>query len=223
MKPDALHIGEVAKLAGVNIQTLRYYERRGGLLPKPKRSASGYRIYPPETVALIRFIKRAQDLGFTLEEAEDLLRLQQVKGMRREKARSLAAEKIKSIDEKLSRLAAMRSAIGSLLDACACSEGGLTCPILEALSDQERSSTAPLSKGNKKMKTVSLSVEGMRCQSCVARVKTALTELAGVGDIDVDLGGKRVSVRLTNDGTTSTQLAETIRNLGYEVAGDNVH
>jgi len=69
-----LRTGEVAAQAGVNVQTLRYYERRG-LLKEPARRASGYREYPPDSIGLIRFIKRAQELGFTLTEIEDPLRL----------------------------------------------------------------------------------------------------------------------------------------------------
>jgi len=72
----ALRIGEVAGRAGVNVQTLRFYERRG-LLPEPPRRASGYREYAPESVRRVRFIKRAQELGFTLAEVEELLRLRE--------------------------------------------------------------------------------------------------------------------------------------------------
>ena len=67
-------ISEAAEQAGVNIQTLRYYERRG-LLPKAPRRASGYREFPDDAVRIVRFIKRAQDLGFSLDEVEELLRL----------------------------------------------------------------------------------------------------------------------------------------------------
>ena len=69
MEIETMRIGEVARQAGVNVQTLRYYERRG-LLREPARRSSGYREYPPHTVRLIRFIKRAQELGFTLAEIE---------------------------------------------------------------------------------------------------------------------------------------------------------
>jgi DNA-binding transcriptional MerR regulator len=66
-----MRAGELAAHAGVNIQTVRFYERRG-ILPKPSRTASGYRVYSAEALRLIRFIKRAQELGFTLDEIEDL-------------------------------------------------------------------------------------------------------------------------------------------------------
>ena len=71
---NGLRIGEVAARAGVNVQTLRFYERRG-LLQEPPRRPSGYREYPPESVRLIRFVKRAQQLGFSLDEVHELLQL----------------------------------------------------------------------------------------------------------------------------------------------------
>lgn len=134
MNGGGLRIGDVAKQAGVNVQTLRYYERRR-LLETPKRTASGYRAYPPETVRLIRFIKRAQDLGFTLNEVKDLLRLRDAKGRKRSAVRDLAAARMMDIDRKLAQLRAMHSALRGLVESCACSDDGLACPIIEALDD----------------------------------------------------------------------------------------
>lgn len=129
-----MRIGQVAAEAGVPIDTLRYYEKRG-LLDEPERRPSGYREYPPDTVRLIRFIKRAQDLGFTLEEIEALLRLRGAKGRSRAAARALAAAKVAAIDEKIRRLQAIREALGVLLKSCECARGEPECPILEALDD----------------------------------------------------------------------------------------
>jgi len=135
MAGDRLRIGEVAKQAGVSVQTIRYYERRR-FLEKPKRAASsGYRAYPPATVRLIRFIKRAQDLGFTLNEAKDLLRLREAKGRRRAAVRELAAVRMRDIGRKVAQLQAMHSALHGLVESCACSDDGLACPIIEALDD----------------------------------------------------------------------------------------
>ena len=135
-----LRIGDVAARAGVNPQTLRYYERRG-MLAEPKRSTSGYREYPSDTVRLIRFIKRAQELGFTLDEIEELIALRQTTPRRRAKVRELAAAKMRDIDEKLARLQAMRSALYTLVEDCACGAETLTCPILEALDDAQLEAT----------------------------------------------------------------------------------
>jgi MerR family transcriptional regulator, mercuric resistance operon regulatory protein len=128
-----LRIGEVATQAGVNIQTLRYYERRG-LLEEPERRPSGYRTYPPEAVRVVRFIKKSQDLGFTLQEVEELLRLRE--GSRsRANVRALALDKIRDIDEKTRRLRAIRKALSILVDSCSCRGERMECPILEALED----------------------------------------------------------------------------------------
>ena len=128
MKPE-LNIGEVAAQAGVNRQTLRYYERRG-ILAEPERTAAGYRKYPSETVRVIRFIKRAQDLGFTLTEVEDLLTIRDTRS--RTRARALASAKLESIDSKVRDLLRMKAALETLVTTCACSGSASHCPILEA-------------------------------------------------------------------------------------------
>ena len=132
---ERLSIGKVAEGAGVNRETLRFYERRG-LLRTPRRTASGYRSYPSDTVALIRFIKRAQDLGFTLDEVEDLLALRESGAAPQGTVRSIAETKLKSVEEKMRRLQRMRRVLRDLLDACACEGGSGGCPILDALNDE---------------------------------------------------------------------------------------
>ncbi len=141
MRGDRLRIGEVASKAGVNIQTLRYYERRR-LLEKPERTASGYREYPSETVRLIRFIKRAQDLGFTLKETGELVSLRSAAGRKRREVRALAEAKMCDVDKKLAQLQAMRSALYTLVESCACRDGRPVCPILEALDDAQNATSA---------------------------------------------------------------------------------
>ena len=130
---EALTIGEVAKRSGVGVDTVRFYEREG-LIDEPPRRPSGYRQYPVQTVPLIRFIKRAQDLGFTLREVEELISLKDGNGKRKKEVRALAEAKMKDIDRKLARLQAIRSALFGLLESCACGRQP-SCPILEALTD----------------------------------------------------------------------------------------
>lgn len=149
MQGQPLRIGEVAGKAGVNIQTLRYYERRG-LLEAPERTASGYRAYPSETVRLVRFIKRAQDLGFTLKEIEELIALRDAKGRKRSEVRALAEAKMRDIDQKLAQLQAMRSALYTLVESCACRDGRPTCPILEALDDGRDATAADDSQASRR-------------------------------------------------------------------------
>jgi Hg(II)-responsive transcriptional regulator len=124
-------IGEAAEQAGVNVQTLRYYERRG-LLPKPPRRASGYREFPDDAVRVVRFIKRAQELGFSLDEVEDLLKLRRGSRLNRKQIRSVAERRVRQIEQKITELARMRAALRRLVHAC--HEGTtLDCPIIEAL------------------------------------------------------------------------------------------
>ncbi|WP_437723538.1 MerR family transcriptional regulator [Sorangium sp. So ce861] len=128
----ALRTGEVAKAAGVNIQTLRFYEREGLIAP-PKRTASGYRQYSEDTVRIVTFIKRAQELGFTLREAKELLKLRAAGPARGPAARVAAEIKLRDIDEKIRDLTAIRAALSSLVETCACAGGSVYCPILESL------------------------------------------------------------------------------------------
>ena len=136
MERHTLRTGEVAAQAGVNVQTLRYYERRG-LLEDPKRRASGYREYPPDAVRLIRFIKRAQELGFTLTEIEDLLELRGNQESACSEVRSAAETKIDDIEKKIRHLRAMKHALGVLVASCAREGSPRHCPILEALDDRK--------------------------------------------------------------------------------------
>lgn len=128
-----LQTGEVARQAGVNVETLRFYERRG-ILPEPPRRASGYREYPPDTVDLIRFIKRAQELGFSLKEIRELLDLRQ--GSRRATGQvpRLVKAKIAEIDQKIRDLEAMNQALAGLLGACEKKTSRACCPIIASLS-----------------------------------------------------------------------------------------
>jgi MerR family mercuric resistance operon transcriptional regulator len=126
-----MRIGAAAEQAGVNVQTLRYYERRG-LLPRQPRRTSGYREFPDEAVRVVRFVKRAQDLGFTLDEIEELLKLRNDKRRDRGRIRTIAGKRVREIERKIAALQAMKNALSHLIHCC--EEGAtLECPIIEAL------------------------------------------------------------------------------------------
>lgn len=132
---QAFTIGEVAKRAGVGVDTVRFYEREG-LIDEPPRRPSGYRQYPPDTIQRVRFIRRAKELGFTLPEIQELISLRDGgNGRRRKDVLALAQAKMSDIDQRLAKLQAMRSALYALVETCACGEGRPTCPILEALDE----------------------------------------------------------------------------------------
>ena len=125
-----LTIGRVAKLAGVNVETIRYYQRRR-LIAEPDKPHMGYRRYPADIVKRTRFIKRAQALGFTLEEIAELLRLEEARACA--ETRALAAHKMRLIDGKLTGLAAMRKALAGLVQQCERKQPAKGCPIIQVL------------------------------------------------------------------------------------------
>ena len=132
-----LRIGEVAEQGGVNLQTIRYYEREG-LLPEPPRLASGYRAFPEQTIRRIRFIKRAQELGFSLTEVRELLSLRVDSQRDRAAVRTLTSAKVMQIEEKIRSLEMMKRALQHLTEGCTGHGPASECPILEALdSDDE--------------------------------------------------------------------------------------
>ncbi len=134
MDTEKLKTGEVAAKAGVNVQTLRYYERRG-LLKEPERRSSGYREYEPDAVRLVRFIKRSQELGFTLKEIEELLRFREDRRASCADVRAAAQAKIEDIERKVENLRAMKRALAVLVKSCSSEGSTRECPILEALDD----------------------------------------------------------------------------------------
>jgi DNA-binding transcriptional MerR regulator len=126
-----MRAGELADQAGVNRQTLRFYEREG-LLPEPMRAGNGYRDYSPDTIALVRFIKQAQQLGFTLDEARELSSLRQAPGRNRLRARALAERKRVDVRQRIRSLQAIDAALTELIETC-CGTQAPRCPILEVL------------------------------------------------------------------------------------------
>lgn len=132
----AISIGTLARSAGASVDTVRYYEREG-LLPKPARTASGYRSYAPETATRLRFIRRAKDLGFSLEDIRDLLALSSDRDHGMRGVRQRAEARLAEVEQRLRELRRVQRGLKQLIEACP-GHGPLdTCPILAALGDQE--------------------------------------------------------------------------------------
>lgn len=132
-----LTISQVASQAGVKVETVKFYERRG-LVEQPPRPASGYRTYPTQTVARIRFIRRAQELGFSLKEIGELLGLRFTPETSCAEVKARAEAKIADIERKREALRKMREALQRLAEACK-GEGPVSeCPILEAMEEGEK-------------------------------------------------------------------------------------
>jgi MerR family transcriptional regulator, copper efflux regulator len=132
----SMTIGAVAKRAGVPIDTIRYYEREG-LLPEPLRRASGYRSYNESIIRQLRFIRRAKDLGFTLEEIRDLLALSADRHRGVKEVKQRAQQRLASIDERIAELMRVRKGLEQLIEACPGHGSPEQCPILRALADED--------------------------------------------------------------------------------------
>ncbi|UHQ21427.1 heavy metal-responsive transcriptional regulator [Lysobacter sp. 5GHs7-4] len=131
-----MQIGQLAKRAGVPIDTVRYYERNG-ILPAPERQASGYRAYDERDVERLRFLRRAKALGFTLVEIRDLLALSASRGDDMAGLKATASEKLADVERKLAELGRIRDGLSALIEACP-GHGALErCPILAALAQED--------------------------------------------------------------------------------------
>lgn len=133
---STLTIGQVARSAGVGIETVRFYEREG-LLEEPPRRASGYRQYPEHVVKRIHFIKRAQQLGFSLKEITELLMLRVDEHMSCEDVKHRTETKIAEVERKLVELQRMRQALLQVAALCTGQGPASACPMLDALDQQE--------------------------------------------------------------------------------------
>ena len=134
MNETSMKTGELARQASVNVETLRFYERKG-LLPKPPRRNSGYREYPPESVQRLRFIKRAQELGFSLAEIKELLTLRVMRGTTCGQVRERAQEKVVDVQQKISDLRTIEAALAKLVKSCSGRGPASRCPILDHLDE----------------------------------------------------------------------------------------
>lgn len=150
-REETIRIGDLAAKTGVSVEALRYYEQRGLVTPSGRR-ASGYREYPADTVRLVRFIKRAQALGFSLAEVEELVRLRQGawSGDAPWQLREAAVAKVQDIDRRMAALGALKGALTALVKACdeACPVDSretcnpLPCPLIEAFESHDASDLA---------------------------------------------------------------------------------
>jgi DNA-binding transcriptional MerR regulator len=130
---EAMTIGTAARAAGVNLQTVRFYERRR-LIPRPSRTAAGYRTFGDDDVRRIRFIKRAQALGFSLREIRDLIAVQCGPQAGCDELRDRAAAKIVEIDAKIRNLTAMRDSLALLARRLPGRRPADLCPIWDCLT-----------------------------------------------------------------------------------------
>ncbi|HET7634208.1 MAG TPA: Hg(II)-responsive transcriptional regulator [Burkholderiales bacterium] len=128
--PDSLTVGALADAAGVNVETVRFYQRKG-LMPKPQRPAGGIRRYGQADLARLGFIKAGQRLGFSLDEVSELLKLED--GTHCDEARRLAERKLRDVREKLAHLRRIQFALSQLVGRCGSARGAMKCPLIASL------------------------------------------------------------------------------------------
>lgn len=131
-RKESLTIGAFARAAGVNVETIRFYQRRG-LLPEPRRPLGGIRRYGPADVARLRFVKSAQRLGFSLDEIAQLLRLED--GAHCGEAVQIAAHRLADVRTRLADLARMEAVLSQLVGKCHARRGNVSCPLIASLQD----------------------------------------------------------------------------------------
>ena len=132
---EGMRIGALARAAGLSVEAVRYYEARG-LLPKPRRSAAGYRLYGPEAARRLRFVRRAQALGFSLAEIGELLALRVKPDADCAQMQTRAGEKLALITARIEELQRLRRALARLAETCDGQSGLEQCPILRMLEEE---------------------------------------------------------------------------------------
>jgi MerR family transcriptional regulator, copper efflux regulator len=183
MKPSAarasLTIGELARAAGLGVETVRFYERRG-LIERPARPVRGFRAYPRAVIDRLAFVRQAQALGFTLKEVRDLLALKAAPGTDCAAVRGRAAAKLGQLDMRMARLTRMRTVLHGLLARCPGRGTLADCPIAAALSAPPAAPPANHGARRSTMKTAELVIDGMHCDGCAKTVESLLGAEPGV-------------------------------------------
>ncbi|MBW1761011.1 MAG: heavy metal-responsive transcriptional regulator [Deltaproteobacteria bacterium] len=134
---EALTIGQVAKRAGIGVETIRFYEREGLIAEPERRPSSGYRQYAPQAVRRLLFIRHAKDLGFTLKEIQELLQLRVDPNSTCADVRKRTRDKVADIEERIASLEQMKAALNRLAKKCRGRGPTTECPILEELDREE--------------------------------------------------------------------------------------
>ena len=134
-------IGTTARAAGVSVETVRFYERKGLIQRPPKPATGGYRSYPPEAVRRIRFVRQAQELGFSLSDIHELLDLRADPSSDCSDVRDRAREKLDDVEQKMARLGRIRETLEDLVAICPGNGGLGGCPILRSIDALEPDGT----------------------------------------------------------------------------------
>lgn len=204
-------IARAAHAAGVGVETIRFYERRG-LIAQPRKPASGFREYDADTVARIRFVRQAQELGFSLREIEELLSLRADPNANCAEVRAQATTKRDEAEHKIAHLERIRAALDTLIASCPGRGALRACTILEAIEHvpaaQSGKKSAPTARTKasttskrrgalRAMKTTIFTIDGMHCDGCARTIEALVSGKSGVQKIAASF--KAHDVRILHD------------------------
>ena len=219
-------IGELAQQAGVGVETIRFYERKG-LIEQPLKPMGGFRAYPDDAVTRLTFIHEAQQLGFTLKEIRDLLTLRDIPETDVAAVRGRATAKLAQLEDKILQFQRMRVTLQDLLSTCPGTGALDECPIVDALSAPLTVPlTAPIPASNKRhatigrklpVKTINLSIEGMHCDGCAKTVEALLSAEAGIKAATASYSSKSARVLFDPDAIDAAQVMKVVARAGYRV------
>lgn len=220
---NPMTIARAAEKAGVGVETIRFYERRGLIAQPPKPRDGGYRHYDRGTVERIRFIRQAQELGFSLREIEELLALKTDRQADCADVRMQAVAKRREVERKIGQLEEIRSALDALIATCPGGGDLSACTIMEALSHRRTAVTLTPSEsrsGNMATRTT-FKIDGMHCDGCARTVEAVLLSEPGVSEVDVSFGRREAAIRFDPAATNRDRLKQAIVRVGYSITGSS--
>jgi MerR family copper efflux transcriptional regulator len=218
---SAMTISRAAEEAGVGVETVRFYERRALIRQPLKPRDGGYRLYDHETVERIRFIRQAQELGFSLREIAELLALEADPQADCADVRMQAIAKRREVERKIGHLEEIRAALDALVATCPGGGALRTCTIMGALGGRRAAVAARLAEGGSGKapeRDATFSIDGMHCDGCAHTVEALLQMQPGVSKASVSFERREASVAFDPGATTAERLKETVIQAGYSMA-----
>lgn len=205
-------IGQAARAAGVGVETIRFYERKG-LIERPPRPLAGARCYPRTTVDRIRALRQGQDLGFGLAEIAELLALRADPGADCGEVRRRAELHLEDVERKRARLGEVAARLHELIAACPGEGATRACAILDAFAPSSGEDPEPESHAGGSR--IELRVEGMACSACAGRARELLRAMPGVHAANVDLVSGVARVTIDPAVTSAAVVAHRLSKAGY--------
>lgn len=226
----SLTIARAARTAGVGVETVRFYERRGLVKQPRKPSNGGFREYDSETVARIRFIRQAQELGFSLREIKELLSLRADPKADCAAVRARAVMKRDEVEHKITQLGRLRKALNTLIASCPGGGALRACTILDAIEHKPAAKTGKGLKrisrtqgktmhnqprGSSAMKTVTFAIKGMNCDGCAQTIEAVVGRERGVHKVEASFAAGEARILYDSQTVTENMLVAAIEKVGF--------